>query len=84
MPGELVKPEQMTQEAPPDENVRKHRPLGDEEFKAKLEMTKAFSDTAKSYVQISSAALALPLLLNEALLGKSGSDNGSCVRARGN
>ena len=57
-------------------NEQKHRKLGDEEFKAKLEMTKAFCDTAKSYVQISSAGLALPLLFQEAMLGKVRSDNG--------
>jgi hypothetical protein len=51
-----------------------NRPLGDEEFKSKLEMTKAFCETAKSYVQISSAGLAVPLLLSEAILGSGGSD----------
>lgn len=39
-------------------------------------MTKAFCDTAKNYVQISSAALALPLLFTQAMLGKSASDLG--------
>ncbi len=65
------------------EREPKYRKLGDEEFKAKLEMTKAFCDTAKSYVQISSAALALPLLFQEAMLGKIRSEKGllgSCPR----
>jgi hypothetical protein len=56
--------------------VRLNRPLGDEEFKAKLEMTKAFCDTAKSYVQVSSAGLAVPLLFKEAMLGKTRSEIG--------
>ena len=70
-----VKPEEVAQRNSP-ETVRNYRPLGDLEFNAKLEMTKVFSDTAKSYVQISSAALVLPLLFREAMLGKSGSDSG--------
>jgi hypothetical protein len=49
--------------------VHKARKLEDEEFKAKLEMTKAFCDTAKSYVQISSAGVALPLVFRQAILG---------------
>jgi hypothetical protein len=57
-------------------DVRMHRTLGDEEFKSKLEMTKAFCDTAKGYVQISSAGLAVPLLLNEAVLGKARTESG--------
>lgn len=56
--------------------ARLNRTLGDEEFKAKLEMTKGFCDTAKSYVQISSAGLAIPLLFKEAMLGKTRSDIG--------
>ncbi len=46
------------------------RTLGEDEFKAKLEMTKAFCDTAKSYVQISTAGLAVPLLLKQAVFAK--------------
>jgi hypothetical protein len=61
---------------PKESNVRLNRPLGDEEFKSKLEMTKAFCDTAKIYVQISSAGLAVPLLLSETILGKTRSDTG--------
>jgi hypothetical protein len=47
-----------------------------EEFEARLELTKAFGDTAKSYIQISSAALALPLLFTQAVLGKDIADHG--------
>src|ERR1700679_2292612 len=49
---------------------QKHRKLGDEEFKAKLEMTRAFCDVAKGYVQIGSAALALPLLFRKLCWGR--------------
>lgn len=73
MPDPVVQPEQP---AAPQEAVRLNRPLGDEEFKAKLEMTKAFCDTAKSYVQLSSAGLALPLLFTEAIFGKAESETG--------
>ena len=45
-------------------------------FKAPTELVKALADSARSYIQISSAALALPLLFSRALLaegaGKSG------------
>jgi hypothetical protein len=57
-------------------DVRLHRTFGDEEFKSKLEMTKAFCDTAKSYVQMSSAGLALPFLFVEIVLGKTQSETG--------
>ena len=57
-------------------DVRLNRPLGDDEFKAKLEMTKAFCDTAKSYVQISSAGLALPVLFTQMIVGKTRSEQG--------
>jgi hypothetical protein len=57
-------------------DVRTNRPLGDEEFKAKLEMTKAFCDTAKSYMQMSAAGLALPLFFVQVVLGKSKSEAG--------
>ena len=39
-------------------------------FKSRTELTKAFCDAAKTYIQISSAALALPLLFTQALFGK--------------
>jgi hypothetical protein len=52
------------------------RKFEDEEFKAKLEMTKAFCDTAKSYVQISSVGVALPLLVWQAILGDTGAKKG--------
>jgi hypothetical protein len=37
-------------------------------FKARTELVKALADNARSYIQISSAALALPLLFSRALL----------------
>src|ERR1700739_3845581 len=46
-------------------------------FKARTELVKALADSARSYIQISSAALALPLLFSRELLperaGKLGS-----------
>jgi hypothetical protein len=55
---------------------RKARKFADEEFRAKLEMTKAFCDTAKSYVQISSVGIALPLLFRQAILGEAAAKSG--------
>jgi hypothetical protein len=69
MPDESSQLEKPTQPAAQADTERKHRKLHTEEFKAKLEMTKAFCDTAKGYVQISSAGLALPLLFQQAMLG---------------
>ncbi|HOX41517.1 MAG TPA: hypothetical protein PK263_04965 [bacterium] len=40
-------------------------------FKTRMALANAFCDTAKTYIQISSAALALPLLFTQALFGKS-------------
>ncbi len=37
---------------------------------------KLYSDTAKSYIQVASAALALPLILREALFGESEAKHG--------
>jgi hypothetical protein len=65
-PRQPVPPQPVAQAA----TERKHRKLDSDEFKAKLEMTKAFCDTAKGYAQISSAGLALPLLFQQAMLGK--------------
>jgi hypothetical protein len=47
-----------------------------EEFKSKVDLTKAFCETAKTYIQISSAALALPMLFTQAVLGKEAAGNG--------
>lgn len=47
-----------------------------EELKVKLDLTKAFGDTAKSYIQISSAALALPIIFTQAILGKDAAEKG--------
>src|SRR5258708_3009591 len=70
MPDESPQLERPPQPAAQADIERKYRTLDSEEFKAKLEMTKAFCDTAKGYVQISSAGLALPLLFQQAMLGK--------------
>jgi hypothetical protein len=47
----------------------------EDELKARFEIVKSFVDTAKSYIQISSAGLALPLLFTQAIFGKS-AENG--------
>jgi len=47
-----------------------------EEFKSKVDLTKAFCETAKTYIQISSAALALPMLFTQAVLGNEAAGNG--------
>jgi hypothetical protein len=41
-----------------------------EEFEAKLNLRNAFRDTAKSCIQLSTAALALPILFMQAMVGK--------------
>jgi hypothetical protein len=48
----------------------------EEEFKAKLDVVKAYGDTAKSYIEISSAALALPILVTRVILGNNVAENG--------
>jgi hypothetical protein len=50
--------------------------MSNEEFQAKLDMTKAFNETAKGYVQIGSAGLALPLLFTQAMFGKTRAEAG--------
>lgn len=47
-----------------------------DEFEAKLNLTKAFCETAKSYIQIGVAALALPLVFTQAVLGKNAAEEG--------
>jgi hypothetical protein len=42
----------------------------EEELKMRFDVVKAFGDTAKSYIQISSAALAIPLLFTQAIFGE--------------
>jgi hypothetical protein len=69
-------PDETPQTAAPAPAARKARKFEDEEFKAKLEMTKAFCDTAKSYVQISSVGVALPLLFRQAMLGDADAKKG--------
>jgi hypothetical protein len=45
-------------------------------IKIKLDIVKTFGETAKGYIQIASAGLALPLLFTQAFLGKNTSENG--------
>jgi hypothetical protein len=47
-----------------------------DELKMRFDIVRAFGDTAKSYIQISSAALALPILFTQAILGKNAAENG--------
>ena len=47
-----------------------------EEFKSKVDLIRAFCETAKTYIQISSAALALPMLFTQAVLGKEAAERG--------
>lgn len=52
-------------------------PFGnEEELKMRFDVVKAFGDTAKSYIQISSAALAIPLLFTQAIFGKNAAEQG--------
>jgi len=52
-------------------------PLKDEdEFKYRIEIVKNYCDTAKSYLQISTAALALPIFFTQTLLGKEAAEKG--------
>jgi hypothetical protein len=69
-------PDKFPQSTNSDPAVHGARKLEDDEFKAKLEMTKAFCDTAKSYVQISSIGVALPLLFRQAVLGDTDAKKG--------
>jgi hypothetical protein len=46
-------------------------------FKARTELVKALADSARSYIQISSAALALPLLFSRTLLAERAAKSGS-------
>jgi hypothetical protein len=52
-----------------------------DEFKLRVDLIKAFCETAKTYIQISSAALALPVLFVQDVLGKDAEQNG--IRAIG-
>lgn len=47
-----------------------------DEFKSRMDLMRAFCDTAKTYIQISSAALALPLVFTQAILGKETAERG--------
>ena len=58
------------------DNADSLRITAKDEFQAKLDMTKAFCETAKSYIQIAAAALALPLVFTQAFLGKTAAEAG--------
>jgi len=47
-----------------------------ETFKLRVDLTKAYCETAKAYVQISSAGLALPLFFTQAIFGKDAAEKG--------
>ena len=47
-----------------------------DELKSRMDLIKAYCETAKTYIQISSAALALPLVFNQAILGKEAAEKG--------
>src|SRR6267378_5620523 len=48
----------------------------EDELKMRFDVVKAFGDTAKSYIQISSAALAIPLLFTQAIFGENAAKQG--------
>lgn len=48
----------------------------EDELKLRFDVVKAFGDTVKSYIQISSAALALPLVFTQAIFGKTAAERG--------
>lgn len=50
-----------------------------EEFKARLDLAKAFAETANSYIQISAAALALPVIFTQAMFGQKAAEKGLVV-----
>lgn len=47
-----------------------------EELKSRADLIKAYCDTAKSYIQISAAALALPIVFTQAMFGKEAAEKG--------
>lgn len=47
-----------------------------EEFKSRVDLVNAFCETARTYIQISSAALALPILFTQTVLGKEAAERG--------
>jgi hypothetical protein len=48
----------------------------DDELKMRFDVVKEFGDTANSYIQISSAALAIPLLFTQAIFGENAAKQG--------
>jgi hypothetical protein len=76
--GGQVEPHYDTSAKPPvggNDNGPKYMEYGDF-FKTRLEVTKAYSEGAKGFVQLSSAALALPLVFTQTILGKDVADKG--------
>jgi len=47
-----------------------------DEFKSRVDLMKAFCGTAKTYIQLSAAALALPMVFTQAMLGKDAVEKG--------
>jgi len=58
------------------EAIRQNHMSFTDAFKSKVDVIKAFCDTAKTYIQISSAALALPMVFTQAILGKDIAEKG--------
>jgi hypothetical protein len=48
----------------------------EDELKVRFDIVKSFGETVKSYIQISSAALALPLVFTQAIFGKAAAERG--------
>jgi hypothetical protein len=48
----------------------------EDEFRSRIELMKSYCETAKSYMQIAAAALALPLFFTKILLGKQAIEQG--------
>ena len=48
----------------------------EDELKVRFDVVKAFGDTANSYIQISTAALAIPLLFTQAIFGENAAKQG--------
>lgn len=48
----------------------------EDELRIRFDIVKSFGDTVKSYIQISSAALALPLVFTQAIFGKDAAERG--------
>lgn len=65
----------MTQQGGYSPSRETHLSMADE-LKARIEITRAFCDSAKNYIQISAAALALPLVFTQAVIGREAKEKG--------